>query len=313
VSTIEPGWFKDPADPTTQRYWDGEGWLGDPLPADAVPPAGPPSVKAPPPVPMAPAADPTTPASPASPALSRDAPADTPSAPPGTRPWPGGYPVPSTPPGVPGPPAATSAAPPRPHGLTLAGPGARLAARLVDILAVTLLCVIANAWFAVLSWRAIQPAVEEAMRRMLVGDPNTADLPVPEQSFGTLILMMLLVTTAVWFAYEVPGTANSGQTLGKRLLRIKVVKLETDDRLGFGRAFRRWGRLGLPTLLWVCYGIGFLLQLLDCVFVLIDRPLNQALHDKAAATVVVRVPRGATPSPATSSHATTGGRHADPS
>ena len=32
MSTIEPGWFKDPVDPSVQRYWDGEGWLGDPLP-----------------------------------------------------------------------------------------------------------------------------------------------------------------------------------------------------------------------------------------------------------------------------------------
>jgi uncharacterized RDD family membrane protein YckC len=125
------------------------------------------------------------------------------------------------------------------------------------------------------------------------------------QSVGTLVLMMIVVTTAVWFAYEVPSSANSGQTLGKRLMRIKVVRLEADERLGFGRAMRRWSRLGLPTLLWVCYGIGFILQLLDCLFVAIDRPLYQALHDKAAATVVVQVPR-----PLTTEKAT-GGRHAD--
>ncbi|MCW2643103.1 MAG: transporter, partial [Dactylosporangium sp.] len=41
MSEIEPGWYKDPAEPTTQRYWDGEGWIGAPLPADASPPAGP--------------------------------------------------------------------------------------------------------------------------------------------------------------------------------------------------------------------------------------------------------------------------------
>jgi uncharacterized RDD family membrane protein YckC len=43
VSEIAPGWYKDPADPTTQRYWDGEVWIGDPLPADATPPDGPPA------------------------------------------------------------------------------------------------------------------------------------------------------------------------------------------------------------------------------------------------------------------------------
>jgi uncharacterized RDD family membrane protein YckC len=70
-----------------------------------------------------------------------------------------------------------------------------------------------------------------------------------------------------------------------------VVRLESGDRLGFGRSFRRWSRLGLPTLLWYCCGVGLLLQLIDCLFAAIDRPLHQALHDKTAATVVVQVPR----------------------
>ncbi|WP_344128429.1 DUF2510 domain-containing protein, partial [Luedemannella flava] len=60
MTNVSPGWYKDPADPTTQRYWDGEGWLGEPLPADATPPPGPPPA-APPPQPPA---EPTSPAAP---------------------------------------------------------------------------------------------------------------------------------------------------------------------------------------------------------------------------------------------------------
>ena len=26
MTTIEPGWYPDPADPATQRYWDGGAW-----------------------------------------------------------------------------------------------------------------------------------------------------------------------------------------------------------------------------------------------------------------------------------------------
>ncbi|WP_156313281.1 DUF2510 domain-containing protein, partial [Micromonospora sp. HK10] len=40
--SVEPGWYVDPADPETRRYWDGEGWLGAPIPVDATPPEGPP-------------------------------------------------------------------------------------------------------------------------------------------------------------------------------------------------------------------------------------------------------------------------------
>ena len=301
--SIEPGWYKDPADPTTQRYWDGEGWLGAALPADATPPAGPPPETPPeptaPPPPVAAPAPPPEVAQPVTPAW--------PGAP---EPWRGGY---QGYPGYPGMHAPGRAALPRPHGMLLAGVGRRLVARMVDILAVLVLCVIANAWLAVQFWRGFEPYFTEAVRRIAARDSSTDGLPTPADSTGTLIFMILLATTAVWFAYEVPSSANSGQTLGKRLLGIKVVRLESEERLGFGRAFRRWGRLGLPTLLWYCCGVGFLLQIIDCLFVAIDRPLRQALHDKAANTVVVRVPRQSAGDPAELANASAGGRRADQS
>ena len=295
--SIEPGWYKDPVDPTTQRYWDGEGWLGAAIPADATPPAGPPPEnEQPAPLPPPPVPTPAPPPAVAQPV--------TPAWPGPPEPWRGGYP---------GAHAPGRAALPRPHGLLLAGVGSRFVARMVDVLAVLVLCVIANAWLAVQFWRGFEPYFTEVVRRAMAGDRSTDGLPTPAESTGTLIFMMLLATTAVWFAYEVPGSANSGQTLGKRLLGIKVVRLESEDRLGFGRAFRRWGRLGLPTLLWYCCGVGFLLQVIDCLFVAIDRPLRQALHDKAANTVVVRVPRQSAGDPAELANASAGGRRADQS
>jgi hypothetical protein len=55
--------------------------------------------------------------------------------------------------------------------------------------------------------------------------------------------------------------------------------------------------------------VGFLLQFVDCVFIVFDRPLRQALHDKGAATVVVEVPRvRKTPL----ENATSGGQDAHP-
>lgn len=178
---------------------------------------------------------------------------------------------------------------------------------MVDILAVLVLCVIANWWFAYQFWQGFRPYWTEAWRRALLGDSSTENLPAVPESATTLLLIMCFVATAVWFAYEVPDSANSGQTLGKRLLGIKVVRLETADRLGFGRALRRWSRLGLPTLLWYCC-VGFALQLIDCFFVVIDRPLHQALHDKAAGTVVVQVPRPDRPATPSSQ----GDRRVDP-
>jgi uncharacterized RDD family membrane protein YckC len=195
----------------------------------------------------------------------------------------------------------------------LASAGSRFMARLVDILVVLVLASVANAWFAIKFWRAFAPVLEWASSA-----PSSLDgAPASVEQVVELSVLMCIVLTAVWFAYEVPATANSGQTLGKRIFGIKVVKVEADERLGFGRSLRRWFRLGFPTLFWpFCYGLPVLLQVFDCLFVVIDRPLGQALHDKGAHTVVVQVPRASRPETARTSatphDSAAGGRHADP-
>jgi uncharacterized RDD family membrane protein YckC len=290
VSTIPPGWYKDPADPATQRWWDGEGWLGDPIPADATPPDGPPPVAA---------AAATAPGG-----LSAE-PAATPNTPAGA--WAGGQAGSGHPTVL--PPAGAGTGPieptmpwpmshrypiaaPRPHGFMIAGSGARFMARLVDILAVLLLAGLANVWFAIEFWRNFEPVVRWVMSRPV----SVETVPGTVNRAFELMILMGVVLTAVWFAYEVPASANSGQTLGKRLLGIKVVRVEADERLGFGRSFRRWFRLAWPTPFWVaCYGLPILLQVIDCLFVATDRRLHQALHDRITHTVVVQLPRAGRP------------------
>jgi len=176
----------------------------------------------------------------------------------------------------------------RPHGLALAGLGRRLVARLIDIVAVFFLNVLVNGWLAYQWWQEVAPVFRATME-----DPLASPEAVSARS-SYIMLTMLVVATALWFAYEVPAIANSGQTLGKWLLKVKVVKLEDTTPVGFGRAFRRWGRLGMWTPLWSCYGVGFLAQLIDSGSVLFDQKLHQALHDKSAGTVVVEAPHGHT-------------------
>ncbi|MGC4786967.1 RDD family protein [Micromonospora sp. DT178] len=295
--SVGPGWYVDPADPETRRYWDGEGWIGAPIPVDATPPEGPPPAEPPP----APA-----PTSPAAPVPAPGAPAGGPPQPgqpqPGQPyPWqppqghgqpqgppPGGAPPPGWPPGGwPGRPPE-----PRPHGLPLAGFGARLVARLIDFTIVFALNAVVNGWFV---WRLVEevtPYWREVFRRAMAGDSSTDNLPQPSEQAGGLQVVILLIATALWLAYEVPTTASGGQTFGKRLVGVKVVPMSANEPLGFGRALRRWNTLGLPTLLWYCCGLGLLLQLVDALSPLFDHPLRQALHDKRAQTVVVQLPRG---------------------
>lgn len=260
MTDIAPGWYKDPAEPATQRYWDGGGWVGAALPAEITPPPGPPPPSAPPDAP--PAAD------------AVPEPAVVPLPPGGTIPPAWVYPY------------RRPAPAPMPHGLPLAAPGARLIARLVDIAVVAGLALVANAWFLyqfVLEISAIYSQVQNTLRPEISAETRTRT--------NNLFWLMLVVTVVIWVVYEVPAVANTGQTLGKRLLGIKVMRLESDSRLGFGRSFGRWTTLGLPTLLWPCFGVGFVLQFFDCLFVVTDRPLGQALHDKRSHTVVVTIGR----------------------
>jgi len=315
--TVQPGWYPDPADPTTQRYWDGEGWIGAPLPVDATPPPGPPPAEpapasAPPvgggapgspasPAPGTPGAPPSALGSPAPPGIS--GPGVPPSYGPGLPPY-GGPPGPPSgwPPGSAPPPGwppsrypAWAGPPPRPHGLELAPLGARLVARLIDISIVFLLNVLVNGWFV---WRFVQeiePISREINRWLASGGTGPLTVPQASRQADWLQVVILLIAVALWFAYEVPSVANTGQTFGKRVMGIKVVPVSETERVSFGRSFRRWNMLGLPVFLWSCCGIGFLIQLLDCGLPAIDRPLRQALHDKRAQTVVVQLARTAPP------------------
>ncbi|PWR05253.1 transporter, partial [Micromonospora acroterricola] len=179
---------------------------------------------------------------------------------------------------------------PRPHGLELAGYGARFTARLIDFGIVFALNAVVNGWFV---WRWIQellPYWREVLRRAQQGNSSTEGLPPIGEQAGLLLVVILVIATALWLAYEVPAMAAGGQTVGKRVMRIRAVPLAADQPLGVGRALSRWTTLGMPTLLWYCAGLGLVLQLVDALSPLFDHPLRQALHDKRAQTVVVQVP-----------------------
>ncbi|GHJ12664.1 hypothetical protein TPA0908_06590 [Micromonospora sp. AKA38] len=327
--SLEPGWYVDPAEPETRRWWDGEGWIGAPIPVDVTPPDGPPPAE-----PEPAATTPVTGSAPDRPASGAPGgptgqPAGSvPSGQPGpgwgqpgqpgqagpwpgqpgqpgqTGPWPGqpgqpGQPGPwpgqagqqGPPPGWPYPQWPGRPPVPRPHGLPLASYGARLVARLIDLGVVFLLNVVVNGWFVYRYFEAIEPYLRETMRRALNGDTSTEGLPQIDDQAGGLQVAILLIATALWFAYEVPSMAARGQTFGKRVARVRAVSVDADQPLGFGRATRRWSTMGLPTLLWYCCGLGLLLQFVDAVSPLFDQPLRQALHDKRAQTVVVQLPR----------------------
>ncbi|GAA0544655.1 hypothetical protein GCM10010172_27800 [Paractinoplanes ferrugineus] len=293
MSSLPAGWYKDPADPATQRYWDGEGWIGKAIGADAVPPDGPPPVEEePPPAPATAPAPTTTPAPVAPPAAPAPPPGwgPMPPPPPGWQPPQQDGPMPGMPGGPqPGWNYTPYPVQPRPHGFALAGLGPRLVARLLDILAVLVLNVVVNGYFAYQFWQEFLPTYRASMDAVANGQ-SAFDVQPASGRTDALLWVMLIVATLLWLLYEAPATASSGQTLGKRLMRIRVVAVENTEPLGFGRAFGRWARLGLWTPAWGCAGFGLVMQFIDSISPLFDQQLRQAFHDKTARTVVVALP-----------------------
>jgi uncharacterized RDD family membrane protein YckC len=153
---------------------------------------------------------------------------------------------------------------------------------------------VVNGYFAYQWGREFAPIYRDTVKQMANG--GSAFDAQPSSRMDALLWIMLIVATLVWLAYEAPALAGGGQTLGKRIMRIKVVAVESTGPLGFARAFRRWMRLGIWTLAWGCLGFGLLVQFIDALSPTFDPLLRQAFHDKVAGTVVVELPpAGAAP------------------
>ncbi len=178
----------------------------------------------------------------------------------------------------------------KPHGYPLAPLGLRLLARLIDIGVVLLLTAVATGWLVYSVIREYAPVWDAIWTAAKAGEnTNNTVLPAVSGRASTLATVVIpLIIMLLWWVYEVPATARTGQTFGKRVVGIKVLGLESTQPLGIRRAFRRWNPLGLPVIFWSCLGLGFLLQFVDSLSPAVGGPLNLALHDRSAATVVVR-------------------------
>ncbi|MFF2812227.1 RDD family protein [Streptomyces sp. NPDC058000] len=173
------------------------------------------------------------------------------------QPYPPQAPVP--PYGAPQPLQPQMGRPQGPPPQALAVPGLRLLARFIDYLIILVLTL--GVWIAVYAW------MKSAFKS---GDSGL--MPTALSLIAWEVLVLLL--------FE-PLTMAMGGTLGKAICGLRVVHIETGNKLGFGHALGRW----------LCYlGIGMvpilgLINVLSCIW---NEPFRQCMHDKAANTVVVK-------------------------
>jgi uncharacterized RDD family membrane protein YckC len=89
----------------------------------------------------------------------------------------------------------------------------------------------------------------------------------------------MTLSVFIEIAYFTLYVGHSGQTPGKKLLRLKIIRTNGED-VGFGLAVVRW--IG-QAISFLALGIGYLM-------IAFTRN-KQGLHDKIAGTYVVRLPR----------------------
>ena len=110
------------------------------------------------------------------------------------------------------------------------------------------------------------------------------------------LLISAIVGVVIYGAYEYFQITRDGQTLGKKLMKIRITTVGAGVQGGLDSetALKRTGVLWGPQLLTfnvLLAFIGGVFSVVNILSQLWDKPLRQCLHDKVANTVVVRMPR----------------------
>lgn len=117
--------------------------------------------------------------------------------------------------------------------------------------------------------------------------PDGGAQPLPTGFFVQLLLFeaaVFVLALLLTYVYFVELMFRSGQTVGKRVMRLRVVPLDPAARLDRGMAVRRY------LIQSVAAAVVPFLTYLDGLWQLWDKPYHQCLHDKFARTVVVKLP-----------------------
>jgi uncharacterized RDD family membrane protein YckC len=168
-----------------------------------------------------------------------------------------------------------------PGGQPLADFGNRLLAYLIDAaILVGVTMIVALPAFLIFFFTVVQRTIEDT-----APDGTVPDVDIGQFLLGGLALEvgLFVFVMAATYVYTVELMYRSGQTVGKRVMKLRVIPLDPRARLTRGVAAKRWlvqsvGGAVLP-----------LFTYLDGLWQLWDKPYLQTLHDKFAQTVVIRV------------------------
>ena len=168
-----------------------------------------------------------------------------------------------------------------PGGQPLADFGTRLLAYLIDTAIMTVVAVV---FFvpALLIFVFTQVAdLEPTYDGTGMVEPDLGDFFVPLLLLQLGLVLLLLVAS---YLYHVEMMYRSGQTVGKKAMKIRVVRADpSTPTLTRGMAAKRYLVESVAGLLLPFFSY------VDGLWQLWDEPYQQTLHDKVAKTVVIKV------------------------
>ena len=179
---------------------------------------------------------------------------------------------------MPQPPPGYRPAPVAPNGAPLADFGQRLAAYLIDGLilsAVTLIPIF-------IAMAVVVGFIVSRNSGKGFGSSTQPDIGAVVLAYLFLFVVIFVVTFVAQYLYVVVYQVRKGQTVGKRVMKIKIVRLADGAPINRSDATRRW---------LVTVGCSFLgpLSWVDGLWQLWEQPYRQCLHDKWPQTTVIRV------------------------
>jgi uncharacterized RDD family membrane protein YckC len=168
-----------------------------------------------------------------------------------------------------------------PGGQPLADFGNRLLAYLIDAaILVGVTMIVALPAFLIFFFTVVRQTVEETAPDGTVPDANVGAIVLGGLALELGLFVFVIAAT---YVYTVELMYKSGQTVGKRVMKLRVIPLDPADRLTRGMAAKRW------LVQYVAGTVVPLFSYLDGLWQLWDKPYLQTLHDKFAQTVVIKV------------------------
>jgi uncharacterized RDD family membrane protein YckC len=173
-----------------------------------------------------------------------------------------------------------------PNGQPLAGFGDRFLAYLIDVLILGAISMIWTIPLLIWWFSSMFSAMSRDFDRLEQNPGARPELVLSFTDFWlpylAFFLASLIFGMLLSYAYFVEYQIRKGQTVGKRTMKLRIIPADPSAILTRTDLVKRWA------VERVVAAFVPMFSLLDGLWQLWDKPLQQCLHDKAAGTVVVK-------------------------